>query len=402
MRPELEHLIRKEQALALLFSQWAPQPGTEQLPLAQCVGRVLAEDQFAGYDLPLVRASTMDGVAVQSAAFADGMPDTTGWQLGREYVRADTGDDFPDEYDAVIAIEEVTLLENGGILLSPEGAVRPGLNVKPGGADVKAGEPLVKKGTLLTPMDLAALAMGGISHIPVVVRPVVAFLPTGSELVPPGTQLQRGQNFDSNSVLVETLLRQMGAEPLMHPIVKDDPIALGEAIDTLLPQCDILLVNAGTSKGGEDYCADLLAQRGKVLFHGVAAVPGRPMSMAVLGGKAAINLSGPAFAAFYSMDWAVRALVAHWLGQPVPQRPTVTATLTQPLKTPPFFSQMVPLGLELGEDGKYLATPLALRGPNRVGTAAALTAPAAYISTPGEPPHPAGEEITVELLRAIQ
>lgn len=402
MRPDLANLISKEEALSRLFSKWPPQPETEVVPLAECVGRVLAEDQFARYNLPLVRASTMDGVAVESQRFRNGVPDTSGWRMGVDFIRADTGDDFDDKYDAVIAIENVTLLENGGISILPQLNVFPGLNVKPCGTDLKEGALLAKAGTRLTVMDMTAIAMGGGAEVPVLRKPRVGFLPTGSELVPPGSPLSRGQNFDTNSLLVGELLRQMGAEPILHPIVRDDKAALTAAVEELLPRCDILLINAGTSKGGEDYCAGLLAEKGEVLFHGVAAVPGRPMSMAILEGKAAVNLSGPTFAAFYSMDWAVRAIVCRWLNQPIPQRVKVTATLTEKLQVPSFFSVMGAVRLERSPEGGYLATPLALRGPKSAGTAAALTANGVYISQLGEKTHEAGETIEVELLRGLE
>ena len=114
------------------------------------------------------------------------------------------------------------------------------------------------------------------------------------------------------------------------------------------PDSDIVLVNAGTSKGGEDYSCHLLEEAGQVLFHEVAAVPGRPMSMALVQGKPVVNLSGPSFAAFYSMDWAVRAIVCRCLGVPVPVRETVEATLTETLQAPPFFALMAAFRVERG------------------------------------------------------
>lgn len=398
MRPDLENLIPKEEALARLFDRWTPKKETEVIPLAEAAGRVLAADQFAGYDLPVVRASTMDGIAVKSERFANGVPDTSNWKLGVDYVRADTGDDFDDAFDAVIAIENVTMLEDGGIRLPEKINASQGFNVKPKGTDVRHGALLCKKGTVLTGLDMAAIGMGGAAVVPVVKKPRVAFLPTGSELVPVGAPLGRGQNFDTNSLLVPQMLRDMGAEPIVHAIVPDDPKRIAAAFDELLPAADIVLVNAGTSKGQEDYCARLLAERGEVLFHGVAAVPGRPISMAIVEGKPVVNLSGPTFAAFYSMDWAVRAMVCRALGIPVPKRQTVQAVLSQPLQLPSFFSVMSSVRLEQAEDGTYQATPLPLRGPKSVGTAAALTADAVYVSRLGEKAHAAGETIEVELL----
>ncbi len=399
MRPDLSNLISKQDALKLLFSRWTPRTGVETVPLSEAAGRILAQDQFANYNLPIVRASTMDGIAVHSQAFAQGMPDTSGWKLGVDYIRADTGDDFDDTFDAVIAIENVELLPEGGVRFRNKVNGSKGMNVKPCGADVKKGSLLAAKGTNLTAQALAAIGMGGISEIPVVKRPRVAFIPTGSELVPVGEPLKRGQNFDTNSVLAHQMLLDMGAEPVMHPIVKDDLKALKEALEQVLPESDIILINAGTSKGGEDYSYKLLEDTGNMLFHGVAAVPGRPMSMALLDGKPLVNLSGPAFAAFYSMDWAVRALVCHALGITAPVREVVSATLAEPLQTPPFFSLMATLRLEQQEDGSYLAHPLALRGPKAAGSAGALMADAVYLTTPGEPSRQAGTVIQVELLK---
>ena len=168
----------------------------------------------------------------------------------------------------------------------------------------------------------------------------------------------------------------------------------------LFSRADLLLVNAGTSKGGEDYCARLLKEKGQLLFQGVAAVPGRPMTAAMVGGVPVLNLSGPPFAAFHSLDWAVRALVCRALGIPVPIRETVAVTLTAPLRLPPFFSLMAPLRLERRADGGFDAAPLAVRGPRAAGSAAALTADAVYLSTPGEPDRAAGDTLTVELLRS--
>jgi molybdopterin molybdotransferase/putative molybdopterin biosynthesis protein len=399
MKPDFQNLISKQSALALVFSKWAPVQKTELVPLNEAIGRVLAQDQFAMYNLPVVRASTMDGVAVQAQRFADGMPDTSGWQLGRDFVRADTGDDFDDAFDAVIAIEDVELLEGGGIRFTRPLEVKPGYQVKGSGSDLKKGSLLASKGTRIEARALAAIAMGGITEVPVVKRPRVAFIPTGSELVPAGSKLERGQNFDTNSLLAKTMLEELGAEPILHPIVRDDPEALLAALHKVLPESDLVLINAGTSKGGEDYSCRLLEEQGELLFHGVAAVPGRPMSIAMLEGKPLVNLSGPSFAAFYSLDWLVKPLVARALGVPVSVRETVQATLAQDLPAPPFFSQMAPFHLEQAADGSFLATPIALRGAKAAGAAAALMADAVYVTTPGQSPLKAGSVIELELLK---
>lgn len=399
MRPDLADYISKEEALERIFSNWNPKGEWENVQIQDAAGRILAEDQYSLCNLPVVRASTMDGIAVQSVRFENGTPDTSNWVYGVDYVRADTGDDFDDAFDAVIAIENVTFLENGGIALPEKINARAGFNVKPCGEDVRKGSLLSKRGTLLKAQDLAAIAMGGIAEVPVIRKPRVAFLPTGTELIQAGQPLMRGQNYDTNSIMIRQMLLDMGAEPVMHPPVPDVPEKIREAFDQLLQQSDIVLIGAGTSKGSEDHSYKLLEQEGKLLFHGIKAVPGRPMSAAIFGEKLVINLSGPSYAAFYTMDWAVRAFICRFLGIAQPVRETVTATLTERFQMPPFFSLMASMHVEKTSEGTYLATPLVLRGSKSAGSAAALTANGVYITSLGETAHSAGEQIEVELLR---
>ena len=259
----MDKLIRKEDALELLFSKWEPKRQTERVSVTQAAGRILAEDIFAAYNLPVVRASRMDGIAVHSSVFANGKPDTSGWKPGVDYIRADTGDDFDDAYDAVIAIEQVTFLPEGGLRLSDDVQVSAGSCVKPCGADLKQGSLIAKAGTVLHAQTLAAAAMSGVAELTVVKKPQVAFIPTGSELVKVGSALKRGQNFDTNSILVQQMLQDMGAEPILHPIVPDDPNAIRAALESVWEQSDIVLINAGTSKGGEDYSFRILEEAGE-------------------------------------------------------------------------------------------------------------------------------------------
>ena len=112
-------------------------------------------------------------------------------------------------------------------------------------------------------------------------------------------------------------------------------------------------------------------------------------------------MSWPAFAAFYSVDWAVQAMVCRWYGQPLPQRRRVTVKLAGPLQVPPIFSMMAALRLTREPDGTLSAVQLSHRGPKAAGGGSMLTADAVYVSAPGEKPHKPGEEIEVELLRNL-
>jgi len=438
--PGFEDLPSRQWVLDAYRERWRPDLRTEAVPLASAAGRVLAQDYAALYDQPVVRASGMDGVAVKSAMFAEGTPDASSWRLGVEYVRADTGDDFDDAYDAVIPIEKVQINADGGLTIDlhacprrpggpggpgpggpggvklsdancdpgckgkpvcdkkPELPITAGFNVRPAGSNMRKGQPLAVAGTVLGPADLAVLAAGGHAEVQVRRRPVVAFVPTGSELVSLGTAPQRGQTIDSNSILVQAMLAQLGATTQLYPIVRDDRAALEHALDEALAQADIVILNAGSSKGGEDFNATLLEQKGELLCHWIAAAPGRPLAAALIGGKPVLNVPGPPLATYYVLDWCLRALIAQALGIAPAQRPTVQARLATDFGHPPFMQILSRFCVSKTPDG-LVAQPL------KMGAAAPtqmLTASAQYVNELGKPGrYAAGEVLELELTRNL-
>ena len=393
----MDKLISRQEALKRILEKWSFTPGTEVLPLAEALGRVPAGEYEAKESIPLVRASAMDGVAVAAARFAAGTPDTAVWKKGEDYVRADTGDDFDDLFDSVIRIEDVTMLPQGGFRLREGVAVTPGMNVRGSGSSLRKGAKLIEPGLPLRPTDLAALAMGGWDQVTVLRRPRIAFLPTGSELIPIGAPMQRGKNYDTNSLMVRLTLEEMGAECVPFPIVPDIPAALRNALHQALEEADVVILNGGSSKGGEDFNARLLDSEGELLFYGVSAVPGRPMGAAILRGKPVINLAGPALAAFYGLEWCIRPLVCRWLGLPLPKRVKVKAKLTAPFSGAAPMDMLCRMEVRRGKDG-YSATPLQRGGAD---LPAMLRTNALYVSLVGDRNYAAGDEIEVELLRNI-
>ena len=392
---KMDGLPTREQVLRDFFAAWTPEESVEHVPLQDAAWRITAEPLFSVNTIPVVRASGSDGIAVRSADFASGMPDYTTWREGEDFVRADTGDDFDDRFDAVIAIEEVDLVGDGRIaFISPDVCVSSGSGVRKAGSTVRSGEKLIDADMPLRPVDLAALAMGGIAMVPVRKKPRVAFIPTGSELVPQGFAPRRGENVDANSIMVKNLLIKMGAQPLMFPIVRDEPEPLRQALHRALGSADIVIMNAGTAKGGEDFTFRLLGE-GRLIHHYVAAAPGRPLGLAVIDGKPVINLPGPTLGAFFGMDWCVRAAVYRFLHQPMPKRPTVKAVLTADLKTSPHMDNMCRIDIRRTASG-YEATPLNFHAQ---GAPVCLASAGMYISPVGESFIAKGETIEVELLR---
>lgn len=385
-----------QEVLALLRAAWHPQPETETVPLAQARQRVLAKAHYSKETVPVFRASAMDGIAVSGSRFENGIPDTAQWQLGVDFVRADTGDDFPDEFDTVIAIENVPLVD-GNLVIDPATHVSPGQNVRPRGSSITEGALLVKGGTALLPSDLAVLAMGGIETPEVITQPKVAFIPTGNELVALGTEVKRGHNIDGNSFLAEGTLEELGAIPLMYPIVSDSKERLKAALESALEQADIVIINGGSSKGEEDFNARLLEEEGEVLCHWIAMAPGRPLALAVMGNKPVVVMPGPPLATFNTFEWLISPLLAYWYGVPPRRNCRMTGTLTETIGSPAHIEFLVKVNVGIDASGDVLITPTDFRKDMVV----ALTSNALYYSRIGDGPLEAGTRIEVELLRNL-
>jgi len=328
MRPE--GLPSRAQVLEWLFDKLTVPRNVETVATKDAYGRVLAEDVISLCDKPVYRASRMDGVAVKSERFKDGTPDASEWKLGIDYIRADTGDDFDDAFDATIAIEKVEILPNGGLKFVDDlEPIEAGSGVSGKGDSLTTGAVIGTKGAKLSPCDLAAIAMGAVAEVSVIKKPKVAFIPTGSELIPLGQIPQRGQSVDANSLIAEYIIKEMGAEPIIYPIAVDDHKLLSDLLSKALSEADIVVLSAGTSKGSEDYCHQILAERGELICHGVATAPGRPLAIAIVDGKPVVNVGGPPLGCYNGFDWCVRAIVDAYLGLPPKRRHIVKAKLLE-------------------------------------------------------------------------
>lgn len=398
MKVDLETAITRQEGLALLLQQWLPQPRTEYVPLPEALGRVTAKDLFSENTLPVCRVSSFDGIAVRSADFEQGIPDPSSWVKGVQFVAADTGDDFPDKYDSIIAVEDIFYDEQGKLHFQDGLSFQKGEGVRAAGSMLKTGDLLVRAHTRITPELAVALATGGISFVPVLVKPKVAFLPTGTELIPAGIRPERGQNIETNSLLLSGLLKEWGAEPICFPITKDDKEQLSARLDEALALADVVILNGGSSRGEEDFNCRLLEARAQYFRHGVRAVPGRPVGMSMIDGKPVLNLPGPVLAAWLAADWLLHALICHYFGVPMPQRQKITGVMNVDIKKPPHFEMLQRVQLtKSGED--HLITPI----PRGSDAAFSMREASALLTVPiGCTGYAKGERVEVELLKGLE
>lgn len=407
----------RKEALERFFKVWNPETHKETVPIGEALGRVTAEDIFSNVTLPVKRTAGLDGIAVRSSDFAGGkMPDVSMWKAGKDYVFADTGDDFPDEFDAIIMVEWLSLREDGTLkaihLPNPDDpgykghgpfapkkggpVIGPGSYTRPAGSIIRKGGLLMRKNERIRATDLAALAMGNVVEVPVQRKPVIAFIPTGSELVAPGSKVTRGNNIDTNSLLISHMAKEMGASVITYPILRDERENLRNMLKKALQEADIVLINGGSSKGTEDYNIRLIEEMGDVIVHNVAAVPGRPVALALVDGKAVIDLPGPTLAAYFVSDWCVRSLVARYLHQKPDEKETVTGILKGDIPKGGPVEIIHRLNVRLEDDGTYAIYPLQR---DKASSADVMNSNAQYVTGLFEESHPKGSALRVELLR---
>ena len=333
----------------------------ETLVLDDALGRVTAAPAFARLSSPHYHACAMDGVAV-NAKRTRGARETEPLvlEVGREAFFVDTGDALPDGTDAVIPVEEVEARDDGRVAI--RAAVAPFTHVRALGEDVVATEAVVAAGRTLEPADLAALAAAGRTKVEVVARPRVAVITTGGELVTPDIEKPAaGQIVDSNAILLRACVRRYGGEPIAFEGVPDDRARLVETVESAMATCDVVIVNAGSSAGSEDFTARVFSDVGDVVVHGVAIRPGHPLVLGVARqGKRAIPLFGipgyPVSAAICA-DLFLRPLLERLGRRDAPDVREFEATVTRKIFSPLGEDEFV-RAVAARVAGRVVATPL--------------------------------------------
>ncbi len=325
-------LLSLEEAKSRIAEAFSPKPrGPEEVPLLEAAGRVLAEDVVSPIDVPPFNRSTVDGYAVKAAdtfgaeenkpvalkivgSVAVGAVSNVTVKRG-ETVEIVTGAPLPCGADGVVMMEDAS--EKAGKILIYK-AVGRGENVMPKGSDIHKNEVVLKRGDIVASRELGVLAALGFAEARVVKRPRVAIVSTGAEIVEPGQPLPAGKVYDINTYTLTAATLECGGQPLGFGIVKDDDVELLKAtLKKALRKAEIVLTSGGVSVGPKDVLPQVLSELGKpgVLVHGVTIKPGKPVAVAIVGGKPVFSLPGHPTSSLLMFHLLVRPLVLTMAGR---------------------------------------------------------------------------------------
>lgn len=357
-------MISAEEAMTRVLEN-LPRTCTEQVALADGLGRVLAEDVTARLTQPWSDVSAMDGYAVRAADVANvpvdlkviGESPAGGAFEGEvgpgEAVRIFTGAPLPKGTDTIV-IQEDTERHNGQVKVL-EGAPA-GKFVRPRGLDFTEGHVLIEAPKILNPRDLGLAAAANVPWLTVKRRPRIAFIATGDEVVMPGEPLGDNQIISSNSVMLKAFIRQLGGEPLDLGIARDDEASLTRLIKSA-GEADMLVTIGGASVGDYDLVGQVLAQEGmKLQFNKVAMRPGKPLIFGHLNGTPVLGMPGNPVSVGVASAVVLRAAVNVMLGLDAGIQ-IETAKLGRDLGENDQRQEYMRASLSVDDDGNLTATP---------------------------------------------
>jgi molybdopterin molybdotransferase len=338
-------VLSLEEALEKLLASINAVTGQERLSLANGVGRLVAQDVAAPNPLPLFDNSAMDGWAVRSADVVTANSDRpvtlecianipagcifSGEIKQGQCARIFTGSPLPAGADGVVMQEDARAkLPHVEIF----DAVKPWENVRFKGEDVKQGAMVAQSGSRLNAQTSALLSACGVAEITVKRRIRVAILATGNELRNSGATLRAGEIYEGNRILLATVIRQLGGEPIEFPIVGDDLAETIQAIRSASAEGDAIITCGGVSVGEYDFVKEAVTQLGGIfIFWRVAIKPGKPFAHAKVLGKPLFGLPGNPVSALVTFWLLVRPALLRMAGAAELEPPVSFGKLSEPI-----------------------------------------------------------------------
>ena len=395
--------IPREKALERLLQEIGEvqEFSSENIPVQDALDRITHIPVNALISSPHFHAAAMDGYGIEAKKTFGASPiNPKSFKIDTDIFPLDTGDPLPLDTDAVVMIENVNQIAENEIQL--EFSISPWQNVRVAGEDIVEGQLIFPAGHLLSAVDLGALLASGILNIEVRNRLKVAIIPTGDELVPPGKELQDGDLLEFNSVVMSNMLKDWGAVSKVFPIVKDNFEEIEKVVSEAVEKFDVVLVNAGSSAGREDYTSSIIEKLGKLLVHGVAIFPGKPTIIGLCKNskdieKTVFGIPGYPVSAVLAMSEFVKPTLAHLIGINAPSNQKVKAMLGRKTASRLGMEEFLRVKMGIVKD-KMLAIP-AKRGASVISS---LVEADGIVRVPRNSEGlEANQELEVELLRPL-
>ena len=320
--------VDKAQEFIQHLVQALPAIASEELPLMQALGRIVAEDIISPINVPAHDNSAMDGFAFDGKQLGTAPLQLRvvgtalagkAWQgsvKSGECVKIMTGAVMPEGLDTVIAQELTTLKAADGetFVEVPAGILQAGDNRRKAGEDLQRGLPALMAGSTLSPAALGLVASLGIAKVKVYRQLRVAYFSTGDEVLSLGDALREGAVYDSNRYTVFGLLSRMGCAVIDMGVVRDDPVLLEDAFKQAASSADVIITSGGVSVGEADFTKAMMKKLGDVAFWKIAMRPGRPMAVGRLGNSILFGLPGNPVAVMVTFLAFVKPALLHLMG----------------------------------------------------------------------------------------
>jgi putative molybdopterin biosynthesis protein len=375
----------------------------EPIKVIDSLGRVTAAAVAANISSPFYHSSAMDGYAVKYAeTFGASERNPKSLNIGKQAVYVDTGDPIPDGCNAVIMIEDVNIGRDKGPgsrdndsleIISP---ATPWQHVRVIGEDLVATELILPENQVIRPVDIGAMLAGGHTEVLVRRRPKIVVVPTGTEIVEPGSTLKKGDIIEYNSRILGGLVSEWGGDPVRFRIVPDNLEELKNAILDAHSMGDMVVINAGASAGSEDFTAKAISDLGEIVLHGVNIKPGKPVILGWVKGKPVLGIPGYPVSAFLTFTLFAKPVIYKWQGLDIEGPELLKAKISRQVAS--TLGQEEFLRVKLGKVGDhFIATPVS-RG---AGVLMSLVRADGFLRIPSMSEGiGAGSEVEVELLRS--
>ncbi len=369
---------------------------TERIRVQDAFGRVTAKAVYAHINAPHYACSAMDGIALY-ARNSFGATDTTPVTLREgQFTEVDTGDPIPEGCDAVIMVEELVRNDDGSVTIHAPAA--PWQHIRQIGEDVCAGEMILPGFMEVTPAAIGAMIAGGVLELEVIAKPVVGIIPTGDEIVPPCSDPKPGDIMEFNSSIFSAMLASWDAVAKTYSIVSDKYDQIRDMLEKAASECDMVILNAGSSAGRDDYSVSAVREVGEVLYHGIAIKPGKPAILGYRGAVPILGVPGYPVSGIIVIDELLRPLIDRWYSRETDSGSRTRAKLTRPVVSGLKYQEYV--RVRMGYVGNTLmASPL----PRGSGVVSSFMKADGMLEVPqGTEGYTAGEEVRVRLLTEKQ